>query len=381
MSEALTLQDVVSHVMDVRDLTENDVDLRRAVRSAVWGFQQATTRHQWSIYDTQFTAFFNGKVDDETISIDSAGVVTKDAGDDWPTWANLASVYIGEERAYRVKTRDSTTQLTLENWTGETESSITYVLRHDRVIIPDDVREVFDVWNESEDWSLRVVDAKTFRNYDRPRIYNGSDPYIVTFRSVLTNGVQQTELRISPGATTDTELDVAYLRRPRKPTILVEKRGSGSSDTVTLDTPLPLGANVVGSLVRLSDNESHATADMPFGILTPNQATFEGIVDSQASTTSLDVSGIGTFTSQPIVITDVLDIPIYLLNAVYMYAEAQMMRVGSNDLRSYRLLMNEADSELRYAMEQDAPIDRRNNQPVLYVDRVASMKDLYVVES
>lgn len=379
MSGALTLQDLVSHVMDVYDLSENRIDIRRAIRSAVWGYEQATTRHQWQNYDSQFTAYLNDQYDTGTIDVDAAGVVTLTGGT-FPSWSELGSIFLDDERAYRVKSRDSDTQVTLETWTGVAETGVTYVLRQDRVLMPDDVRQVYDVWNESEDWSLRVVDQKTFRDYDRPRIYNGSDPVVVTFRGVRSAGAYKTEMRVSPGATTATELDVAYMRRPRRPQVLVMMNATASSEVVTLSSALPVGASVVGSLLRHSGGWA-PTADDTFGLQTPNLATFEGEVTVQSSTTSITVPGLGDFTDECIVITDVLDIPPYLLLPTKMYAEAQMARIGSSDFKMYRALQEEADEHLRYAMEQDAPYDRRSTRPVLFVDHLASMQDLYIVES
>lgn len=379
MSDALTLQDLVSHVMDVADLSDNQVDVRRATRAAIWGYEQATTRHQWSNYDDQFTAYFNAKYETGTIDIDSAGVVTLTGGT-FPSWAALASVYIDDDRAYRVKSRGSDTEVTLENWTGETATGSAYVLRQDRVLMDDDVREVYDVWNETENWSLRVVDVKTFRDYDRPKIYSGSDPYVVTFRTVNISGVAKTEMRISPGASNAVEMDVAFMRRPRRPRVLHKSVATVATNAVTLVNPLPLGVSAVGCLVR-HGGILPPTADQEFGIQTPSLATSEGVVTAQASTTSLTTSGVPDITSESIVITDVLDIPRHILHPVQLYAEAQMRRIGHNDIRSYQALMAEADEQLRYAMEQDAPYDRRSSRPLLRVDHLDTMQGLYIEES
>jgi hypothetical protein len=381
MSSSLTFQDIVSHVMDAADVSETVVDLRRAIRAARWGFAQATQRHDWGSYDTEFTAVFNAEYDTGTIDIDADGVVTLTDGT-WPSWAALASLYITDERAYRVATRDSDTALTLESWTGETETALAYNLRQDRVLIPDDVRYVFDVWQEREDWSLRIVDVKTFRDYDRPRIYSGADPVVVTFRAVNNLGVNQTEMRISPAATTLTEVSVAYMRRARVPNILVQTTGtSGSGDLVYLDTELPLGPSVVDCLLRTSDNEEHATADTTFSIKNVNAAVFEGLITVHTDQTTITVPDAPSLDGDPVVITSVLDIPGYLLNAVQMYAEAQMLRIGNRNYRDAILLTKEADEELRYAMEQDAPFVRRHGSPLLRIDQLQSMQSLYVVES
>jgi len=376
MSSA-TLHDLVSYVMDVFDLSDNPVDVRRAVRSCMFGYEQATARHQWGSYDTQFTAYFNEAYDTGTLAISSSGVVTLTGGV-WPDWSELGLIYINDDRAYRVKTRDSASQVTLENWTGETEAGIDFTLRQDRVIIPDDVREVYDVWQEREDCTLRVVSQREFRDYDKPRIHSGSDPYLVTFRAVNLNGKYQTEMRVAPAVTVAAELDVAYIRRPSLATILLSKTASASSESVTISSPLPVNSSVVGCVVRHAGSIA-PTSEHQFGIQSPTAATFEGIVESQSSTTSFTVPGIPDFSSEAIVISSVLDIPPFLENCVKMFAEAQMSRIGRGDLREYRTLMAEAEDMLKYAMEQDAPYKRRGSLPNIRIDRLE--KTSYIVEA
>ena len=80
-----------------------------------------------------------------------------------------------------------------------------------------------------------------------------------------------------------------------------------------------------------------------------------------------------------IVITDTLDVPPRLMLAVKSYAEAQMARIGRGDIREYRTLMVEADEQLRYAMEQDAPYEARSSYGAAQVDHLE--KTIYVSES
>jgi len=368
VSTATTLQDLVSHVMDVFDLSENHVDVRRAIRASLWGYEQATTRHQWTTYDSNMTAYFNAAYDTGTISINASGVVTLTGGV-FPDWASLACIYLGDERSYRIASRDSDTQVTLENWNGQAEVNQAYVLRQDRIILPDEARTIYDVWNESENCSLRLIDQRVFRDWDKPTVRSGSDPCVCTFRAVNIDGVMKTELRVSPGATTALELDIAYLRRPAKPKTLASGMASCSSGVITLAKPLSLGPSVVGSVVRYG-GRGVPTADLEFGIQTPQMASHESLVTDQTSTTSFTAAGIPDFTDQCIVITDILDVPSYAMLPVQMYAEAQMSRIGRGDIREYRTLMFEGDEALRYAMEQDARFVRRYGRGVVQVDNL-----------
>jgi len=366
---SITLHDLVSHVMDVFDLQNTEMDVRRATRSAIWGFEQATTRHSWGIYDEQFTAYLNEQDTSGSITIDSSGIVTRSTPA-WPSWSEQSSLYIGDDYSYRVAERISDTQLRLDNWSGLTQSSTTdFALRQDRVVIPRDVREVYDVWQEKEDKSVPMTDARTFRDFDRPRIYRGSEPNLVTFKSLYDAGKQYTEMQVSPAATTAVELDVAYRRRPPVPRLMEQLHVTTSGSTVTLVNPLPVGVSAVGAILRIGGAASHfPDAGIGYGVDVENHVTFEGIITAQSSTSSVTCAGVPSLHNKHAVITDPLDVPEWLMLAIKTYAEAQMSRIGRGDLREYRTMMAEADEALRFAMEQDAPFVRRSNLPVLQVD-------------
>lgn len=357
--------------MDVYDLQDTEMDVRRAKRSAIWGFEQAMSRHQWGIYDEQFTAYFNAQDSEGSISINTDGVVTR-AAPAWPSWAADGSIYLEEDRAYRVKERSSGTQIVLDNWTGGEQSATTsFALRHDRVTIPRDVREVYDVWQEKEDKSLRLVDVKTFRDYDRPRVYKGSEPSLVTFKNSFKSGKQYTEMQISPGASAAVELDVAYMRRASNPRLLESVTASSSGSVVTLTSALPVGVGLVGSLFRVSgDGTNSPESELGFGINSEQPVTFEGLITEQSSTTQFTCPGVPALSGAKAVITDTLDVPEWVMIPVKSYAEAQMSRIGRGDIREHRTLMFEADEQLRYAMEQDSPFTRRGNMPSLQVDNL-----------
>lgn len=379
-SRIITLQSLVSHIMDVFDLSDNEVDVRRAKRSALWGYEQALTRHQWNIYDEETTVYLNAEDKQGTVSVNESGVVTR-ATPAWPDWADKASFYISDDRAYRVKSRDSDTQITLEDWNGQVETPASFALRQDRVFLPGDVRKVYDVWYQGDDRCLHPVNVKRFREYDRPRIYKGNDPNMVCFRASMVGGKHKTEMRVTPAATTAVELDVAYMRHSRMPYILEFTEGvSTSGNTVTLTTPVPVGINLVGCLVRVAaDRAISPESENGFGINSEVPVSFEGFITEQASTTQFTVSGVPSMSDGKMVITDTLDVPPRLMLAVKSYAEAQMARIGRGDIREYRTLMVEADEQLRYAMEQDSPYEQRSSYGAVQVDHLE--KTIYVSES
>lgn len=366
----LTLHDLVAHIMDVYDLHETPTDVRRAKRSALWGYEQAMTRHTWNIYDDEFNCKFNAQDTTGPISITAEGVVTRT--EPWPNWVDKGSIYLdGGDSWYRVWSRDSDTQITLEDWRGDALTDVEqFSLRHDRVLLPYDVREVYDVWQLTDDRMIPIADVGSFRTYSRPwNTDDGDEPAVVTFRAVQVSGRYETEMRISPGAAKEIELSVAYMRRAKQPRVLDSVTGSSSGGVITLDKPLHVGLDVVGAIAQTAESDTDAPeTELGYGFSDEVPITFEGFVTSQPSTTQIVVPGFPDIASAKIVLTDILDIPQWLFLAVKTYAEAQMARIGRGDIREYRTLMVEADEQLRHAMEQDGPYARRSNGPGFIVD-------------
>jgi hypothetical protein len=214
-----------------------------------------------------------------------------------------------------------------------------------------------------------MTDPRTFRDFDRPRIYRGSEPNLVTFKSLYVSGKQYTEMQVSPAATTAVELDIAYMRRPSNPRLMESVTVSTSGSAVTLSSSLPAGMSAVGSLLRVSGvGDSSPEAELGYGVSSESHVTFEGIITEQSSQTSITCPGVPSLSGKKAVLTDTLDVPEWLMIPIKTYAEAQMARIGRGDIREYRTMMAEADEALRFAMEQDAPFVRRSNLPVLQVD-------------
>jgi hypothetical protein len=143
-----------------------------------------------------------------------------------------------------------------------------------------------------------------------------------------------------------------------------------SGSTVTLATPVPVGINLVGCLVRVAATTTNSPeSENGFGVYSEVPAAFEGFISEQTSTTQFTVAGVPSMTDGKMVITDTLDVPPRLMLAVKSYAEAQMARIGRGDIREYRTLMVEAD----------APYESRSSFGSVQVDHLE--KTIYVSES
>lgn len=367
MNEIHTLQDLVAHCLDMGDLQSNDdVNLRRAIRAARYGFQQASQRKQWT-FDEEKVLTFNAAHTDGTIDVDAAGVVTL-SGSTWPSWADEGSIVVGDD-SYRVKTRDSDTQLTLEDWTGIAVTDESYSLAHDRMLISHDVRTVYDIWNQDGDYRLIPMEPQTFRERKRWQLGSGGTPLYATIRRLRVSGKIEAELRITPFPTETISFLMAYIRRPNQPVILHHTGNLAiSSGSVTLDNKLPPTMDPVGAWLRVSTTESTPDADLAATIFESVAAEWEGEIltvddDGDSLTVSSDAPDV---TDRGGVISDTLDLPPFAMNAARLYAESHMTRYagGDDNVINYRRLQREADQELRYASEQDGYI--QNRQPRYY---------------
>ena len=375
------LQDVISHLLDVSDLSDHTSDVRRALRSAIWGFEQATTRHQWSIYNTQDVFTLNAPVerDDVTMLANGSFIAT---GDALPSWLEECSMVIGDEM-YRVSMRTSDTIGVLENWRGDTFASGTSVkFVHNRKVLSYEPKQIYDVWNESEDCDLTLTSPEQYRDQDRYQVETGGVPQIATIRSVTQSGMLQYELQVAPFPDVATTLDIAYIRRPTQPRWNFKTGNVTSvSGTVTLTNAIPATQDMLGAWLRTARDSGGVGAEIQFGISEIDPAETEYKITAINSTTEIECEGMTDVTAKEGIITDVLDIPEFLYTTVLLYAEANMARIAHADMKKYQTCLQAADDHMRTAMEQGPIMNPRWVGSRRRVGLLQSMEALYIVES
>lgn len=376
----LLLHDVVAHLMDVYDLSDLNTDFRRAKRAAIGGFRKASSRHQWNIYDTQDVFTMNAPITAGTIEITADGTATG-TGVTFPPWSSEGSIVVGDE-LYRVLRRVSGTELLLESWRGTTQASTVYRLVHNRKLLDYQPRSIHDVWNETEDCSIAMVVPETYRQYDRRDFSSGGPPRVATLRGVNTDGQVRYELRVTPYPVNATVIDVGYTRVPKVPYWLHSVGTVNvASSVATLTTPLApsLQGSTVGAWMRLSEI-GLPDADIDFGFGRESPVVAQAEITVQTSATSLQIPGVPNLTNHRGLITDSLDLPEFVYDALLLYAEAEMARIATSDVRKARALMEEADEELRYAMEREPRQGNAWHGSSQRVGHLQSMYGHYIVE-
>lgn len=357
MNEVLTFQELVSHVLDVADMQGDGVELRRAIRSAKWGFEQASTRHRWTTYDTETVFAMHEPVTGISVDVTESGVVTL-SGDVWPDWAEFGTLATANS-VYRVKERVDDTTLQLENWTGKSETGLDVRLLHNRVIIPHDVRTVFAVWDEIGQYRLHHLDPVKFRDRDRWTQGTSGAPAYYTMRRLMRDGRLVTEMRITPATSVFASFHVSYLRNPAQPKMLhAAGRVSSSGGSVTFTQPLPPQLDPTGAWIRISTTETSPEGNLASSLFHPAEIEWQGPIESKTSDTVVEVPGVPDVSNRGAIVTDILDLPWYAFNAAKLYAEAQMFRQGLGQVLDFRRLREEADEMMRYAMEMDGPSTR-----------------------
>jgi hypothetical protein len=355
-----TLYDLVSRVLDARDGYNDPASLRRGLRAAIWGADQVTQRHAWTDYNTESIHQLNEPVE-AVVSIDDSGALTIDSGT-LPAWLAEASVKIGH-RLHVVSARNSDTSATLENYSGPAlpDQAVTFV--HDRLILRDNVRQIYSVRNEAEDIELIFVGVAAFNTHQVRQNAVPSEPTVVT-TSRLSHS-RYTELRVSPAPAVDTTIRVSYYRIARKATLMHD------CGSVTI-TDADLSIATIGKPMRqedlfdlvlvLSENANRPDADLGFSVADDNPAEAQLTVTEMADPISIQLADdYAEVESRGGVLTQLLDLPPHTHEAAAMYAEAKYLQVGNGSHGDYWQTVKMADEELRTAMELESVLARQSS--------------------
>lgn len=390
MPRLLFLQDVINHLLDVSDLSNTTSDKRRALRSAVWGYEQATTRHQWEFFWTNETFKLNAQR-------------TPEAGESWiisdatdppqlaivagsvPSWCEEGAIVYGDEM-YELGSQVTSAIVEVPNWPHAGASQdVTSAARlvHNRHLMDSEPRQVFDLWNETEDCSITMTPQQSFRDQTRWQVESGGIPQIATIRNKIIDGMSRYELIVAPFAETETVLDIAFIRRPSQPRWNWSTGPlTGSSSTLTIGKAVPRSsnANFTGSWIRIAEAAGDAGTEIDYGVIEQPEVEYEfPIVSATGTTIVIDGAVVGTLVAPGGTVTDALDIPEFLYNAVLMYAESHMARIGHGNMKESMEKMAIADDELRTAMEQ-GPITNPRWRGYRYRVGYVNSPD-YIVES
>ena len=182
--------------------------------------------HDWSFLMPAASIALNASYSTGTVAATN-GVVTLSGGT-WPAWAAAGEISISGTN-YSVNTRDSDSQLTLDDTSSASDaaSSTSYSLHQDDYDLPDDFGSVLGVMTYAQaDNALQPVEfvvegrMRELRQRDYNTSYSGDDPFYASIRPKPRGStVEGTRHQIMfwPDVTSAATLTYRYRVLPDKP--------------------------------------------------------------------------------------------------------------------------------------------------------------------
>lgn len=299
-------------------------DIRRAVLEA---YDELCGERQWSHFTRVHQLELQAPVDGTLAYSESTNLFTIDGADTWPTWAEGATLSVGDVR-YRIATRNSSTTLTPVSGNtpiADIATGTAFNLYKGIYTLPENfisLVEPLDETNVSID--ARYCPADEWAFYDRYDESTGSVCIWTIMADPNNLGRQAIHLYPAP----DSNRTLAFLGRFYPRAIrLTGYRTEESVGTVSLSGNTATGTNttfsdsMIGSLIRVSPSATAA----PDGIGGNTPYAYQRIITAVASTTSLTFGGDAVSTSgKKYRITDPLDISRPMVDALWRACEAKV---------------------------------------------------------
>lgn len=364
-----TLFDLVTRILDSRDGYDDPINERRAIRSAIWGYEQVAIRHRWASYTTAGIVQVKAPVE-LTASISDTGVVTVTAGT-IPSWIESGSLYVSN-RFQPVEKSLTASTFSLYDYAGPAVASGTVRLVNDRVFLSDRVRELFAVRNERTRADLLFSNPQQFRSIQVLDDMAISEPTLVTIVQTETVRNARTELRFTPAPSADTTFRVDYYRMQR-PAAISHDCIEVFIDSVTSIATIGEKLNSLGMrtaslgklLLIVSEDELRPDPDHGFTLAGGGISSEEYQVNEVTSSSTMTIKETLTANveGRGAVLTHVLDLPPNTAEAAAMYGEAKYMQIGQGSPGDFWQMMKMADAEMLYALESEGILSRNQTPP------------------
>lgn len=306
-----TLLDVVAHLLDVEDVSNDAVSMRRCLRAAVAGVTDVMQRHQWRRYtvDLKFTI---AEGQNEIVLADDVRSVA---------WLGLASDVVSSYSS----------SLSSESF-------------------------------GSPKWSARTVG---YQEVSSAEAVAGAEGYayerFALFPRDGFGGFGETPgatIRLLDNSSQSRELFVRYHRYPVIPTLHMDLGKTTilqDSPTIARPTNMPsVDIDTRGAAIAIS-----GTANSPEGHLGSQQHGFHTPVSQTLAVSGVGDSGINLSEDGPSIanrgsfLTQWIDLPHYAWQAITLFAETHFYRTGRGDKLEYFKSMAMADRQMKVTMAQE----------------------------
>lgn len=352
----LTYQDVVDHLIAASFGGPQDAEQRDIRTATQRAYTELAFMRDWRYYTAHARVLFNQAWEGEVTYDNDTGIFTIESGDPWPLWAAEADIRIGTTYS-RVGKRLSNTQIQVDPRTPfprlitEAEPA---VLHQSMYRLPDDFRNIDTPLDQSR-WShFTFVSPDTAMKIEASVALLQGPPHTWTvIKHPLDAGWV---IKVLGYPITVQTLDFTYRRTPRPLRVSGHeartRQGTISvSGTTVTGSGTAFDSSMVGSVLRVGTASAHPDT---LGSLNPYVA--ESIIQSVASGTSLTISTSMTHSNVKYVVTDIIDMPETMHNALLSCAEYWLARMrGAKPDNAFA--MYQRDMRLALEGDQIAPLE------------------------
>jgi hypothetical protein len=362
--EILTFQDLVERVLDLFGLDRTkDRNVRRARQAVAKAVRDIANIYRWSNYRRMWILTVDAQFTTGTVAIDYETRIATFSST-IPSWAAYGTLQIlgsaedGPE--YEAESRLSDTTLLLRseaNVGADVASTSSFRLVRRYYPVPVDLKEILsfrDVDNETDLTKMSspaMADSRvyTYREPDVPRMFQ--------LRG-YANSLMSRIVELSPPPDDDYVYHVAYLAqaRPLQHDYFTTK-ATVAADGLTVTSSETLPQDIVGSVVRFSDDSGYPTSQLGAVDGTTNPWKCQRVVTARSSGTTFTIDAVTgeAFTSVGAVLSDPVDImPSIMLSAVQAAAEAEFAMAVMSEQETISRLRSRARQELQLGIEADS---------------------------
>jgi hypothetical protein len=360
----LTMFDVVEHLITSSFGGPQDAE-QRDIRTAVHrAYDELTQIRDWSYYSIHSRIVTSPSYTAGTVGITS-GTVTLTNGSFATAGITAANAKYwtlkAGDRTYPISAYGGATSLTVDSSFDDIDvtAGATYAVYRTSYPLPSDFRNMDEPSDEYNWWAGLYITPDEAMKLERVSNSSGEPYHWTIIKDPVSSGWA---IKLIGYPTAQETIDFTYRRTARQIRYSGHEASaragtiSRSSATVT-GTSTQFTSAMVGSVLRVGD-----TTNSPGPLTSITPYVSESKIASYASATSVTTEDSGTIASSTkYLVTDPIDLPAHLHNAMYSASEYWLARIR-NQAADKAFGLYQRDLRLAMEMDQLAPLSGRSEQ-------------------
>ena len=360
----LTMFDVVEHLITSSFGGPQDAE-QRDIRTAVHrAYDELTQIRDWSYYSVHSRIVTAPAYTTGSVGI-SSGTVTLTGGSFATAGVTAANAKYwtlkAADRIYPIASYGGTTSLTVDASFDDIDvsSGASFSLYRTVYPLPADFRNMDEPSDEYNWWAGLYITPDEAMKLERVSNSSGEPYHWTIIKDPISSGWA---LKLIGYPTDKETIDFTY-RKTARPIRYSGHEANSRVGTISRSLATVTGAStqftaaMVGSILRVGD-----TTNSPGPLTSFTPYVSESKVDSYASATSITTETSGTIAgTTKYIVTDPIDLPPHLHNAMYSAAEYWLARVRNQSVDK-AFSMFQRDLRLAMEMDQLAPLSGRSEQ-------------------